>query len=311
MSTDSPFLFACPACRHPLTAVSADQLLCPQDGYRFSCQDGIWRFLLPERAAYFRHFVDVYETVRQAEQWGSEKSGYYRHLPEVPREDPHYRLWQIRGRSFRALRQQVLPLLSRDGQRPLTILDVGAGNCWLSYRLAAMGHAVMAVDLLLNERDGLGARQHYPLSFTAVQAEFDRLPLVEKQIDLVIFNGSFHYAADYKQTLHETLRVLKAKGAFVIMDTPVYHDGQSGQRMVAEREALFRRQFAVDSQVLPHENYLTFARLAELEAELALHWQLIRPCYGWRWALRPWLARLRRQREPATFLLLVGQAQEV
>lgn len=33
----------------------------------------------------------------------------------------------------------------------------------------------------------------------------------------------------------------------------------------------------------------------------------LQPSYGWRWAMRPFLARLRGQREPARFALLVGQ----
>jgi SAM-dependent methyltransferase len=289
--------------------VSADQLVCAEGGHLFSRQDGIWRFLLPEREEYFHQFVRAYEMVRQGEKWGSDKSAYYQALPDVPRNDPHWGIWQIRRQSFQTLQQAVIQPLSREAQRPLTVVDVGAGNGWLSYRLQSMGHEVMAVDLLVNESDGLGARQHYPVSFTAVQAEFDRLPLVENQIDLVIFNGSFHYAADFNQTVQETTRVLKENGSFVIMDTPIYHDGRSGQRMVAEREAQFHQEFGVDSPMIPHENFLTFDRLAKLETELALCWRLIRPSYGWRWALRPWLAQLRRHREPATFLLIVGQVQ--
>ncbi len=34
------------------------------------------------------------------------------------------------------------------------ILDIGAGNCWMSYRLALAGHKPIAVDLLINKRDG-------------------------------------------------------------------------------------------------------------------------------------------------------------
>ena len=40
---------------------------------------------------------------------------------------------------------------------------------------------------------------------------------------------------------------------------------------------------------------------------LGLRWRVFPPWYGWRWALRPWRARLLRQREPSTFALLVAE----
>jgi hypothetical protein len=44
-----------------------------------------------------------------------------------------------------------------------------------------------------------------------------------------------------------------------------------------------------------------------LAAALSLRWRFIQPWYGLRWALRPWLARLRGHREPATFQLIIGE----
>jgi ubiquinone/menaquinone biosynthesis C-methylase UbiE len=188
----------------------------------------------------------------------------------------------------------------------LRILDLGAGNGWLSYRLRQLGHCPAALDLLTNEVDGLGAKKHYDEAFTAVQAEFNRLPLTGAQADVVIFNGAFHYAADYGQTTLEVKRILRPNGRIVIMDSPIYHDSTSGQTMVRERANRFVQEHGFRGEAIPHENYLTFARLDELAATLSIHWQMIRPFYGWRWAVRPWLARLRRHREPATFMLVVG-----
>ena len=60
--------------------------------------------------------------------------------------------------------------------RPLRLLDLGAGNGWLSYHLARRGHEAAAVDLTVNDFDGLGAHVHFDAPFTPVQAEFDHLP---------------------------------------------------------------------------------------------------------------------------------------
>ncbi|MCB8945195.1 MAG: class I SAM-dependent methyltransferase [Ardenticatenaceae bacterium] len=297
----SAWEFACPRCGGVLTAVTPHTLTCPHDNLTFTQIEGIWRLLLPERAAHFQQFITEYETVRQAEGWGSQQAGYYRALPQVPADDPFAAIWHIRARSFQALTAQVL------GEPPLRILDLGAGNGWLSHRLAQLGHEVAAVDVLTNGVDGLGAMRHYEVAFTAVQAEFDHLPFAPHQADLVIFNGSFHYTADYEQTLVMVKRVLRANGRMVIMDSPIYHNAASGQQMVAERAAAFAQEHGFRGDVLPHEGFMTFGRLAELAQTMSLRWHFIKPAYGWRWAVRPWLARLRRHREPATFLLVVGE----
>jgi SAM-dependent methyltransferase len=304
--TAASWRFTCPNCRAELDAASPGRLTCPRDHLDFPLVDGIWRMLPPDRAAHFAPFIRQYETVRRSEGWRGPDAAYYQALPHVPPNDPHRPLWNIRARSFAALADRVIGPLSGLLGRPLRVLDLGAGNGWLSNRLRQMGHCPAAVDLLTDPADGLGAIGHYHPPFTAVQAEFDRLPFAPGQADLVIFNGAFHYAADYAHTLRAVKPALAPGGRIVIMDSPVYHDPTSGRQMVRERDEAFARDHGFTGDGLAHESFLTFARLDELAAKLALDWQLIRPAYGWRWAIRPWLARLRRGREPAAFLLIVG-----
>ena len=77
--------------------------------------------------------------------------------------------------------------------------------------------------------------------------------------------------------------------------------------MVCEREAAFTQAYGFPSNALPSENYLTQQRLRELAEALRLHWKFIQPFYGWRWHLRPLVARLRGRREPARFAVIVGR----
>ncbi|MEM6527607.1 MAG: class I SAM-dependent methyltransferase, partial [Chloroflexota bacterium] len=190
---------------------------------------------------------------------------------------------------------------------PLHIIDLGAGNGWLSHRLAERGHTLAAVDVLDNNWDGLGAAQHYSLDFTRIQAPFDCLPLDAAQADVVIYNGAFHYATDYVATLREALRVLKPGGRVVIMDSPMYHRADSGQQMVAERNAHFEQQHGTRSDSLPFQNFLTYDLLDEIGEAVGLSWQLHAPFYGVKWSLRPVRARLRGHREPARFHIIIGE----
>ncbi|MCS7313271.1 MAG: class I SAM-dependent methyltransferase [Acidobacteria bacterium] len=127
--------------------------------------------------------------------------------------------------------------------------------------MAGRGHIVVAVDLITNSWDGLGAHGHYDEAFLPVQAEFDRLPFAEGQFDVAVFNASLHYSTDYGITLTEALRVLHLDGRVVVMDLPVYRDAASGHQMVQGREAEFVRKYGFPSDAIPSEHYLTYGRL--------------------------------------------------
>lgn len=302
-----PFIFICPRCRTRLETCSPEEQYCPKDGLRFPKTGGIWRFLLPEDHTTYQQFIEEYEIIRKAEGRGAPHAAYYRALPYQDLNGTMKRDWRIRAASFDAFLVKILQPLENARRRSLGILDLGAGNGWLANRLAQRGHQVAAVDLASNDFDGLGAHRFYQTRFTPVQADFNRLPLAEGQADLVIYNAAFHYAQSYERTLAETLRVLCPEGQIVILDTPVYREKQSGAQMVREREADFIRRYGFPSNALTSENYLTYARLKALSSQSGLIWQIHRPDYGWRWALRPLLHRLRGRREPAAFLLLAGQ----
>ena len=188
----------------------------------------------------------------------------------------------------------------------MQILDLGAGSGWLSNRLALRGHQVAAVDLTINNFDGLGCYRCYDSRFLPVKAEFDHLPFLEHSADLILFNASFHYSINIEQTLKETLRVLDSSGSLVILDSPIYHKASSGAQMVSEREAQFKKQYGFASDNLPSENYLTYARLDKLANKLCLDWKIITPFYGPHWSARPLIAGLLRRREPAKFHVIVG-----
>jgi SAM-dependent methyltransferase/uncharacterized protein YbaR (Trm112 family) len=193
------------------------------------------------------------------------------------------------------------------GPPGLRIVELGAGVGWLCHRLALLGHHPLAVDLSVDERDGLGAARHYHPAWPRFQAEFDRLPLAAGAADLVIFNASLHYSTDYELTLGEALRVLTAGGTLAILESPIYRRPESGLRMVEERRADFAHRFGTRSDALPSRDYLTWSQIADLERRLGLRFRKLTPWYGWRWALRPWLARLRRRREPSRFAVLLAR----
>ncbi len=307
---DKPSLaFACPRCGTPLEQGSPGELCCPKDGLRFTQAGGIWHMLLPEREPLFAQFRREYEAVRRAEGRGGSLE-YYRALPERDLTGRMPGDWQVRRASFSALIKNVLNPLEDRAAQPLRILDLGAGNGWLSNRLAQRGHTVAAVDLADNDFDGLGCYRYYASSFTPVQAEFDHLPFVAGTVDLVIFNASLHYSTDYAVTLGEAYRVLAPQRLVAVMDSPVYNDPSSGAQMVQERKVDFLHKYNFASDALPSENYLTYRRVGELAAALGLNVRRFTPSYSLQWRLRPLKARLLGQREPAKFHLILFSKPE-
>ena len=301
----------CPSCRveiGPLEIVEAGNRQCAACGYCVEFTDGILRALLPERREFYQRFLKEYSSIRNAEERGSENDDYYLGLPFADLTGKHSGQWFIRGRSYRYLEERLLPELA--GARALDILDLGAGNGWLSYRLSLKGHRSVATDIRIDPKDGLAASRHYVKrlgkGFPLVEAEFDLLPFSDAQFDLAVFNSSFHYSTSYLHTLTEARRVLRPSGRIVILDSPLYRRAEHGDKMRMEKHREFETRYGFRSDSIPSIEFLHEAALEELAACLDLRWQIHRPWYGWSWHLRPWKARLKGRRPPASFRILVG-----
>ena len=301
-------VLACPNCRAPLDGSddarpNDEGVTCGECGEQYPVVDGIRRFLPTSRMAHYEPFLRDYTAVRLAEGRGTTDAEYFRRLPEPTPGGPIEWQWEIRRRTWATVRDRVLSKLG-DG---LVVVDVGAGVGWLSNRVHELGHFPHAVDLTVDDDDGLGAARHYGPPWPRYQAEMDALPFADAQADVVVFNASLHYSTDYVRTIGEARRVLKPGGRVVIMDSPIYGRDEAGRQMVAERHADFERRFGTRSDNVDSIEYLTDAMLADIGAQLGMNWERHRTWYGWQWALRPWKARLRRKRQPSRFVVLVGR----
>jgi ubiquinone/menaquinone biosynthesis C-methylase UbiE/uncharacterized protein YbaR (Trm112 family) len=298
---------ACPRCHATLLNVDKTKIRCPNDGLSFRQVDGIWRMLLPEREKHFASFIHDYETIRLAEGRGSSDKAYYRKLPSYDLSGRMSGDWRIRAASFDEFIKHVMVPFEKQLARSLIILDLGSGNCWLSNRLAIRDHEVAAIDLTINDFDGLGCHRFYDSTIIPIQADFDNLPFPDSSVDMALFNASLHYSVNINETVGEALRTLQPSGLLVILDSPIYHDPTSGEQMVREREATFTRQYGFPSNELQSTNYLTYAKLKELAKDLDLNWKFHTPLYSLQWTLRPILAFLLSRREPAKFHVIVGR----
>lgn len=218
------------------------------------------------------------------------------------RSGPLAREWSVRARTYdRFLARVVGPLAGNAASRPLAVLDLGAGNGWLCYRMAREGHQPLALDWRRDQVDGLGAAAPYrtalPAMFPRVAASFQALPLRNKRFDLVVYNAAIHYADDLSQTISEAARVTVSGGRIVILDSPFYRNTADGERMLAEK----RKTFSGDLLSIGSIEFLTPDRLAAVSRPLNLIWRRHRVRYPVWYELRPLLARLRGRRSPSRF----------
>jgi SAM-dependent methyltransferase len=310
----------CPRCGACLPSVSYRALArCHSGVFCGGCftwlnqEEGVWLALRSDRQKYFSRFATEYQYVRRQEGRGSIDPEFYLSLPFRDTTGRNSRQWAIRAKTFRYIGKEIIPQLSGETNPSLAILDLGAGNGWMSHRLALMGHRPVAVDLLTDDYDGLGAATHYfkgsKALFPRFQAELDNLPFMDGQFDVAIFNASFHYSENYERTLAEAIRCLRPGGIILIADSPTYQKEGSGREMQSERRRDFQQRFGFTSDALASCDYLTPERLISLEVCHDIRWENHQIWYGTRWGLRPWIAKVRNRREPSQFVLYSAQVK--
>jgi SAM-dependent methyltransferase len=229
-------------------------------------------------------------------------------LKQLPylRSGPLARQWAVRARTFDAFVEHVI----EPAGRPLAVLDLGAGNGWLSYRLAQMGHKAVALDIRDDDVDGLGAaaRLRHEAPFECAHASFDDIPFATGRFDVTIFNASLHYAIDLKAVLAEAARVTRPRGVLAVLDSPFYTRVADGEAMVAEKRAHGAAVFGARSGTLLSRNFIEYLTRERLAAAYPQHFwtrRIVR--YPLWYEMRPVFAALKRARRPSRFDLWTAQ----
>jgi len=253
---------------------------------------GVVHALPPERVAYHARFVEVYERMCCEQFSGRPRDEYYLGLPygiACSRSCPE---WSWRARSFDYLLRRVLnPAVPRNAR----ILDIGAGNCWLSYRLALAGYNPCAIDLMTNDQHGLGAAERYrnyvPEFFPRIRAEMANLPFRDGQFHAAIFNASLHHAENVEVALREALRCCMPNGIIIISDTPIYRSAEIGEH----------------TAIQPLPPFLTGEAIKSLESRLMIRWAVHTPQLGLKRTLRRMNAWLWNHPRPPQFPIYVAR----
>ncbi|MDL2716560.1 MAG: class I SAM-dependent methyltransferase [Acidobacteriota bacterium] len=254
-----------------------------------------------------RRWARAYMRLRRAEGRGAGGEAELLALPYLT-AGPLAGQWAIRARTFDAFVRRVVAPLAEERGRELAVLDLGAGNGWLSARLARLGHRSVALDLRVDDADGLAAgalfRRHLPRMFGRVSSSFDALPFGDARFDLVVFDASLHLAEDLPKVLAEAARATARGGLVAILDSPFYARSRSGEAMSEEKRRDTARTFeglAEDLLALSPIEYLTRESLAAAAAPAGLWFERSRVLYPLAYETRGLKARLLGRRPPSRF----------
>lgn len=288
----------CPSCQLPLDCSDA-RWICRTEDLQFHETSGVPDFILPCRRKHVDEFLSLYQQIRDREQWGDDRPEYYRALPYTDMSGIHPHIWKLRSNTFNQL---LADLNDEFGGKRLDILDLGAGNCWLSLRLVQLGHAVTASDANLSDTDGLGVLARIcdeQLRVKCVRAEFDALPFARESFDVIVFGASLHYSSEPAQTLRRALALLKPSGSLYVLDSPVYANPESGRLMIQERLREWKEKYGIAVPAEHAGSFLTYGRLDQLGSVASISYHF--PHFGIAWRIRPLIATLLRRRSPAQF----------
>ncbi|MDY6796382.1 MAG: methyltransferase domain-containing protein [Actinomycetota bacterium] len=106
-----------------------------------------------------------------------------------------------------------------------SVLELGAGRCWLSAHLARLGAEVVAVDVLEAEGIGLGSAEVFleeGIHFERVLCDMHHLPFGAGSFDAIVTTATLHHSHDPAALFREIKRVMKKGGVLIAANEPLY-----------------------------------------------------------------------------------------
>ncbi|MCB9087090.1 MAG: methyltransferase domain-containing protein [Calditrichae bacterium] len=244
----------CPECREPLTP---GDWHCP-NRHRFFEDEGVLILLREDFRAHLEVFLKNFSRVRREMHGSTLAPEDYPLLPygKAVADNPE---WRVRQLDL----EIALPLIERrDG--PLTILELGAYNGWLTHHLAARGHEVTVIDYFLDDLDGLKTRRFYREKWRSIQMDIRNTGLFAARFDLIIFNRCLQFFENPLGYFDQLAGMLNPGGMILLLGMQMFKDPRLKLAAMARQQAAFREQHHFDNFLVPLKGYLDFEDRAGL-----------------------------------------------
>jgi SAM-dependent methyltransferase len=103
------------------------------------------------------------------------------------------------------------------------ILEIGAGNCWVTAKLSKDNYCI-ALDILTKPPYGLESGDVFiknrNIYFERISADMNEMPFKDNIFDFVVISSSLHHSYRPEKTLNEISRILKTGGQLVLLNEP-------------------------------------------------------------------------------------------
>lgn len=187
----------CPICKSKII-LGEQSAACEQD-HHFPLIGGVYRILHPDFEQKVTPFLNAFSDYRKpyTDRIEVEK---LRELPFSYTFDRN--TWEARKKDIGVFNR----LIGKE-KGSLKVLDIGSWNGWFTHQLVKMGHEVVAVDLFIDEKDGLGANKYYDEDWTSIQLNLNALDLLDETFDVIILNRCLPYF----ENIERTLKLLKSR----------------------------------------------------------------------------------------------------
>lgn len=161
-----------------------------------------------------------YRQLREKEAWVLDDKRL-RLLPEVPTGDAHAEAWKFRGNSLRRFQRYLKRNLAPGGR----ILDLGAGNGWITHALYLQGYDLLGLEPGTEDIDqarrvfGEGQRLRWQ------QGDLYSLPRTST-FDLVLLAASVQYFPDLSDLCQHLEGRLNKGGSIHLLDSRLYPESE-------------------------------------------------------------------------------------
>lgn len=168
-----------------------------------------------------------YLAIRQAEG-RLYSDAMLRQLPTINKAHPLAKEWAIRAVSATRLQTYISEQLIY--YRPLTLLDIGCGNGWLTHQLAQLhGLRVIGIDINRLELSQAANLFQHQSNLSFCYGDISAGLFCENCFDFITVMDTIQYFPNLSNLLPRLRRLLNHGGEIHILDSPFYNSREAQQ----------------------------------------------------------------------------------
>lgn len=207
----------------------------PLDKLENYLKDGIYDIIDPQERQKLNYFLKSFEAYRISNNLVIRDNSLYKNLPF----SLHTEEWKERQKDIFIIEKRI------KNKKKLKILDVGSWNGWLSNYLSQKGHDITAVNLFIDEYDGLTSKNKYETDYVSLQMYVEEIYRIKDKFDLIIFNRNWAFFNNPQKVFNDSKKMLTSKGEIIFTGLGFYRN----PKHVVENLKLMNEKFQANYKI--------------------------------------------------------------